>query len=111
MALKIDSAYFLSAMERMRSKHANQQEQGYNMLLAHAGKFPEELIAEFRAETDHGLKCWLLELLADSRSEKVFDLFHEMLDASNLTFRDLAVKGLRRLNSKESKKLLSDRGF
>ena len=81
------------------------------MLLAHASKFPEELIAEFRAETDHGLKCWLLELLADARSEKAFGLFHEQLDASNLTFRDWAVKGLRRLNTKESKKLLADRGM
>lgn len=98
-------------MTLMRSDRSNQQEQGFNMLLSHAPKFAEDLIAEFRVETDHGLKCWLLELLGHARSEMAFELFHEQLDASNLSYRDWAVSGLRKLNTKASKKLLSDRGF
>ncbi len=81
------------------------------MLLHHADKFVEELIAEFREETDQGLKSWLLELVAEARSEKAFDFLHEQIDASNLSYRDWAIKGLRRLNTKASKKLLSDRGM
>ncbi len=111
MAQKIDASYFQSAMTLMRGRTANQQEQGFNMVLAHAPKFAAELVEEFRAETDHGLKCWLLELLTHARAEVAFPLFHEMLDASNLIYRDWAVTGLRKLNSKPAKKLLGDRGF
>lgn len=111
MPPKLNSAYFQSAMETMRSKRANKQEDGFQMLLPHANHFVEELIVEFRAETDPGLKCWLLELIGHARSEKAFALLEEQLTANNLSLRDWAVAGLRKLNTKESKTLLQKRGL
>jgi hypothetical protein len=97
-------------MTLMRSDNSNQQEEGFHLLLPHAGKFVDDLIAEFRKETDYGLKCWLLELLGHARSEKAFSLFEEQLSVGNLSFHDWAVVGLQKLNTKESRALLSKIG-
>ena len=98
-------------MALMRKQNSNLQEEGFHLLLPHAAKFVDELIAEFRAETDQGLKCWLLELIGHARSQKAFSFFEEQLSVGNLSYRDWAVKGLEKLNTKESRALLFERGL
>lgn len=95
----------------MRSKSPLRQEEGFQLLMPHAALYIDELMTEFRAETDHGLKCWLLELIGNARSEKAFELLKEHLAVGDLAFRDWAIRGLQRLNTPESKKLLKQRGF
>jgi len=57
-------------MRLMRKHDPQLQEDGFHMLRPHAAEHVDELIAEFRAEKkDHGLRCWLVELIGDARSE------------------------------------------
>ena len=102
---------FQEAMQMMRQRAVHRQEEGFHILKPHAAAFVEELMSEYRSETDHGLKCWLLELVALARSPKAFDFLVEQLNVRDLTFRELAIDGLRKLNTKESKAVLTKRGF
>lgn len=53
----------------VRHRDPQTAENGFSLLRARAAEHVEELIAEFRAERDdHGLRCWLLELIGDARS-------------------------------------------
>lgn len=44
------------------------QEDGFQLLRPHAAQHLEELITEFNREPNHGLRCWMLELIGDARS-------------------------------------------
>ena len=47
-------------MAMMRNKDASVQEDGYHWLLGYAAEFLDDLMREFYAEPDDGLKLWLL---------------------------------------------------
>ena len=68
-------------------------------------------MAEFQTEKDHGLRCWLLELIGEARSEKAFDLLCEQLQSSDERLRDWAIRGLRKLNTREARRALFDAGI
>lgn len=86
------------------------QEEGFHALQPHASEFVPELIAEFQAEEDHGLKCWLLELIGDAKSEAAFDLLVEQLTSEDESLRLWAVYGLKTLDSKAARRVLFDTG-
>ncbi|MFM2375973.1 MAG: hypothetical protein RLZZ165_1070 [Bacteroidota bacterium] len=102
---------FQHCMQLMRDRNPNRQEEGFHQLLPCAGRFVHELMEEFRSETDYGLKCWLLELIGQARSPHAFDLLVEQLSVGNLSYRDWAIIGLQKLNTKEAQKILAERGF
>jgi hypothetical protein len=54
---------FEQAMQLMRRHDRQQQEDGFALLRSHAAEHLDDLIAEFGREFDHGLRCWLLELI------------------------------------------------
>ena len=68
-------------------------------------------MAEFQTEKDHGLRCWLLELIGEARSEKAFDLLCEQIQSSDESLRDWAIRGLRKLNTREARRALFDAGI
>jgi len=68
-------------------------------------------MAEFQTEKDHGLRCWLLELIGEARSEKAFDLLCEQLQSSDESLREWAIRGLRKLNTREARRALFDAGI
>lgn len=39
----------------------------FAFLRAHAAEYLEDLITEFDRELDHGMRCWLLELVGEAR--------------------------------------------
>lgn len=95
----------------MMKKHSPQeQEEGFNSLEPHAGEAVSELIAAFRTETDHGLRCWLIELVGAARSPKAFDFLAEQLASDEEAFRDWAIRGLRSLNSNDARRTLWNAG-
>ena len=67
-------------------------------------------MAEFQTEKDHGLRCWLLELIGEARSAKAFDLLREQLHSSDESMRYWAIHGLRELNTREARQALFDAG-
>lgn len=95
---------FRDAMRLMRKHDPQLQEDGFHMLRPHAAEHVEELIAEFRAEKkDHGLRCWLVELIGDARSEAARPLLTELRDDEDESIRDWAKRGLEMLGGKESR--------
>jgi hypothetical protein len=97
---------FRQCMEMMRGKDPQVQEDGFHCLLDQASEYSAELISEFEAEKDHGLKCWLLELVAHARSPSAFTLFEQHLYGEDQSLRTWAAYGLWKLNNKEAKRLL-----
>ena len=55
----------------MRRHDPQVREDGFGILLPHAAKHVDELMAAFIEERDdHGLRCWLLELIGHAKSPK-----------------------------------------
>lgn len=98
-------------MRMMRKNNSKVQEEGFHLLLPHAEDYIGELLEAFAIERDIGLRCWLLELIGEARSEKAFDVLSENLYSSNESFRSWAIAGLKNLNSKASRKLLFEAGI
>jgi hypothetical protein len=87
----------------MRRRDPQAAENGFQMLLPHAGEHVEELIAEFVAEhNDHGLQCWLLELIGEACSPLALPIFIDQLNGEDEVLRCWAVRGLQALGSPEA---------
>ena len=103
-------ADFRAAMRLMRRRDPQAREDGFFLLQPHAAEFVDELIAEFDAEQDHGLQCWLLELIGDARSSAALPLLAAQLAGEDPALRDWAVKGLGKLDTREARTLLYEAG-
>jgi hypothetical protein len=94
------------ALRLMRRRDPQVAEDGFARLREIAGSHVDELIAEFGRETDHGLRCWLLELVGQARSPRSFELLVARLYGEDAAFRCWAERGLRSLDTKESRRVL-----
>ncbi|MDX6480388.1 MAG: hypothetical protein QOG85_898 [Gaiellaceae bacterium] len=65
-----------------------------------------QLIEAFDSESDHGLRCWLLELIGKARSEDALPILSRELHSGDESIRDWARRGLEQLNTKEARTLL-----
>lgn len=91
----------------MRRRDPQAREDGFHLLLPHASEHVDELIAEFAAERDdHGLRCWLLELIGQARSEAALLLLVEQLHGQDPSLRTWAARGLECLDTKAARQEL-----
>lgn len=91
-------------MRLMRNHDPQDQENGFHLLLPHAAEHIEQLITEFTQErTDHGLRCWLLELIGQTRSPKALSVLTEQLHSDDESLRFWAVEGLEQLATKAAR--------
>ncbi|HEX7162173.1 MAG TPA: HEAT repeat domain-containing protein [Trebonia sp.] len=98
---------FREAMRLMRSHDPQRREDGFHQLLPHAADHIGELIAQFEQEQDdHGLRCWLLELIGAARSPGALPVLGAQLDGNDESLRDRAVAGLEKLGTPEARALL-----
>jgi hypothetical protein len=93
-------------MRLMRRHNRQLAEGGFQRLSKTAGAHVDELIVEFGRETDHGVRCWLLELIGLARSARSFDVMVARLRGEDEALRDWAERGLRLLDTKESLRVL-----
>ena len=94
-------------MRLMRRNDPQAAEDGFRLLLPHAGEHVEELIAGFLAEPeDHGLRCWLLELIGEARSPLALPVLVEQLNSEDEALRSWAARGLRALDSHPAREAL-----
>jgi hypothetical protein len=101
------TARFQRAMRLMRRRDPQAREDGFRLLLPHAAEHVDELIAEFVAEhDDHGLRCWLLELIGQARSEAALPLLVEQLHGQDPSLRAWAAHGLECLDTKAARQEL-----
>jgi HEAT repeat protein len=93
---------FRDAMRLMRKHDPQLREDGFHRLRPHAAEHVEELMTEYLAEQDdHGLRCWLVELIGEARSETARPLLTELLDDESESIRDQARRGLELLGAKK----------
>jgi hypothetical protein len=96
-----------SAARRLIRKHDPQlREDGFGMLEPIAADVLPQLIEAFEAESDHGLRCWLLELIGGARSERALPVLVRELGSEDESIRDWARRGLRQLDTKEARTIL-----
>ncbi|WP_216651358.1 hypothetical protein [Actinomadura litoris] len=100
---------FDQAMQLMRKSDPQVSEDAFDFLREHADAYVEELIAEFAAERDdHGLRCWLLELIAEARSPSALRVFRDELESMDESLRFWAVRGLEMLDTREGERVLDE---
>ncbi|MGH3389035.1 MAG: HEAT repeat domain-containing protein [Actinomadura sp.] len=98
---------FARALDSMRSADPGVREDGFDFLREHADAYVDELIAAFAAEPDdHGLRCLLLELIAEARSPQVLPVLAEQLDSEDESLRFWAIRGLEMLDTREAQREL-----
>lgn len=97
---------FPKCMAMMRDRDPQTREDGFHLLLPHVGEHVYELIEVFAEEEDHGLRCWLLELIGAARSPDAFEFLAGQLRADDHRFRFWAIRGLKNLGTKEARTLL-----
>ena len=97
---------FQECMSLMRKPDAQLQEDGFRLLLPHAHEYTQQLLDEFAQDSDPGLRCWLLELLAEAREPNALPLFREYLQSEEGNLKTLAIRGLKQLNTKEARRAL-----
>ncbi|MEW9533393.1 HEAT repeat domain-containing protein [Microbispora sp. NPDC049125] len=98
---------FRDAMQLMRSSDPQKQEDGFHSLRPYVADQIAELIGEFRREhEDHGLRCWLLELIAEARSPEALPLLTEVAQYEDGPLRDRALEALTLLGTKEARQVL-----
>ncbi|MFI7598985.1 HEAT repeat domain-containing protein [Actinoplanes sp. NPDC049681] len=97
---------FERALRLMRRHDPQLAEDGFQRLSEIAGAYVDQLIVEFGRETDHRLRCWLLELLGQARSPRSFEVLVAQLQGEDEDLRDWAERGLRLLDTKESRRVL-----
>jgi hypothetical protein len=97
---------FEQAMYLMRRHDPQQRDDGFAMLRVHAAEHVDELVAEFLRESNHGLRCWLLELIGYARSAHALPLLVQQLDSQDEALRGWAVRGLQLLGTREARRAL-----
>jgi len=97
---------FQEAMRLMRRRDPQAREDGFHRLLPHAARYLDDLIAAFDREPDHGLRCWLLELIGEARSTQALPVLVGQLHGDDESLRSRAVRGLERLDTKPARQEL-----
>ena len=93
-------------MELMRKHNPGTREEGFHTLLPHAAEHVDELLAAFGVETDSGLRCWLVELLAEARAPELVDFFAGRIYGDDGSLRTSGLLALARLGTKEARRVL-----
>jgi hypothetical protein len=101
------SGLFERAIRQMRGHDPQAREDGFHDLRPHAAEYLDELVGEFKQERDdHGLRCWLIELIGGARSPAAAPLLIEQLNGDDEALRAWAAWGLERLDTKEARHAL-----
>jgi hypothetical protein len=94
----------------MRKHDPQLREDGFHLLLPHVAAHVDELIVDFQNETDHGLRCWFLELIAAAEAPQAATLLAEQLKSPDDALRSRAARGLEKLNTPAARRALFDAG-
>ncbi len=104
--------FFQQCTRLMRRRDGQSKEEGYHLLLPRALEFVTELLEEAMTErNDPGLRSWLYELLRETKSPLPIDHYKSLLASVHEEERQWAVKGLKAIDTPESRKLLFEAGL
>jgi hypothetical protein len=88
------------------SRDPSVREEAFWLLRSQAAELVAELRMAYEAETDHGTKCWLLELLGEAHDPSLEDLFESALNEPDESLPIWAARGLRDLDTKTARRIL-----
>jgi hypothetical protein len=88
------------------SRKPQVKEDAFWYLHERAAELVSELRSAYEAETNHGSRCWLLELLGEARDPALEDLFAAALDEPDESLQQWAARGLRNLDTKTARTIL-----
>lgn len=97
---------FEKCLELMKDSDPQKQEDGFHFLAKQASNFTSEIILAFEQETDHGLRCWLLELLGEVRDHRATKLLKREVLGTDERFKSWALRGLKEIDTKETRTFL-----
>ena len=97
---------FADLMDMMRNGNPQVAEDGFAYLKPRAKKHIDELIVVLATETNHAMKCWLLELIGEARTERAFVALCAFARSDDGSLREWAVRGLEKLNTKQARTFL-----
>jgi hypothetical protein len=98
---------FVRAVQSMRSRDPQLREDGFDFLREHADAYVDDLLAEFEKEQeDHGLRCWLLELVSEARSPRALSVLASQLESDDESLQFWAIRGLEMLDTREARQAL-----
>src|SRR5690606_7166003 len=95
----------------MRKRDPQQMEDGFHWLQARACEHLPRLLEAFESEQSLPTRRWLLELIADARSDDAFDVLCEQALSTDEGLRLWAVHGLELLDTKAARRLLFEHGL
>ena len=95
----------------MRKHDPQLAEDGFHFLRPRAKEHLTRLIETFRSEEVHSIRCWLLELIGEARSEDAFAILCEQAVSSDESLRNWGVIGLELLDTKASRTFLFENGL
>jgi hypothetical protein len=101
---------YSACLALMRKQDPQVKEDGFHLLLPWATEYIDPLTVDFSREHDHGLKCWLLELIAEARSPKALDVLSTQLESSDEVLRSWATHGLQQPGTKDARQALCEAG-
>ena len=94
------SEQFEHAVRLLHSHNPQISQDGFDQLRTGAAQYLGELIAEFARESDHAVRCRLLDLIGDARDVDALPVLVEQLHGDDESLRARAVTGLERLDTK-----------
>jgi hypothetical protein len=95
----------------MRSRDPQLAEDGFHFLRPRAKEHLARLIEAFRTERVHSIRCWLLQLIGEARSEDAFAVLCEQAVSPDESLRNWGVTGLELLDTKASRAFLFENGL
>jgi hypothetical protein len=101
---------FDKCMRMMRSRDGTTSESGFSWLSLFARAYVGRLKDELERETNHGFRCWLLELIGMAKDPDTIGLFAKYLDSGDDSYRFWAIAGLENLDTADSRRLLFEAG-
>jgi len=97
---------FEQCLKMMRSSNGSVSEDGFGWLAERAAEYLPQLIAAFWDDDNAATRPWLMELIGDANSPAALPFLLERLSDDDGSIRDWAVRGLRQLDTKESRTAL-----
>lgn len=90
----------------MRRHDPQVQEGGFSILVPIALDVLPRLVEAYEGESDHGIRCWLLELIGLAKSEDALPILAREMRDDDESIRDWTRRGLNELNTKEARTIL-----
>jgi HEAT repeat protein len=102
---------FDECLTMMRSRDPQVAEDGFGWLEQRSSEYLPRLLEAFGNEVNHSIRSWLLELIAEARSEDAFPVLCEQALSEDESLRQWAIRGLELLDTKTSRTFLFEHGL